>query len=98
LHSTLSVSRGSSVSIVTELWGRWIGFDSRQKLRFFLLTSVPRQALGPTQPPIQWVPMILYPGVKQLKCKADHSPPLPKYIFMSWCFNYRMGTSSWNGT
>jgi hypothetical protein len=27
-------------------------------------------ALGPTQPPIQWVPV-----VKRQECEADHSPP-----------------------
>jgi hypothetical protein len=33
-----------------------------------------RPALGPTQPPIQWVPRVLSPGVKQLEREADHSP------------------------
>jgi hypothetical protein len=31
--------------------------------------------LGPTQPPIQWVPGDLSFGVKQVRCEADHSPP-----------------------
>jgi hypothetical protein len=56
------------------------------------------QALGPTQPPIQWVPGALSLGVKQLGREADHSPPAsskvknacsytstPQYIFMAWC-------------
>jgi hypothetical protein len=33
-----------------------LGFDSRQRLGIFLFTTVSRTALGPTQPPIQWVP------------------------------------------
>jgi hypothetical protein len=32
--------------------------------RIFLLAPVSRLALGPTQPPIQWVPGVLSPGVK----------------------------------
>jgi hypothetical protein len=34
-----------------------------------------RPALGPTQPPIQWVPGAVSPGVKRLEREADHSPP-----------------------
>jgi hypothetical protein len=32
-------------------------------------------ALGPTQPPIQWVPGALSLGVKRPGREADHSPP-----------------------
>jgi hypothetical protein len=32
--------------------------------RIFPLASVSRQTLGPTQPPVQWVPGVLSPGVK----------------------------------
>jgi hypothetical protein len=34
-----------------------------------------RLALGPTQPPIQWVQRAISPGLKRLVCEADHSPP-----------------------
>jgi hypothetical protein len=34
-----------------------------------------RPTLGPTQPPIQWVPAALSPGVKQPGTEVDHSPP-----------------------
>jgi hypothetical protein len=41
------------------------GFDSRRGQRIFPLASVSRPALGPTQPPVQWVPGVLSPGVKR---------------------------------
>jgi hypothetical protein len=34
-------------------------FDSRRVLGIFLFTTAFRMALGPTQPPIQWVPEAL---------------------------------------
>jgi hypothetical protein len=40
------------------------GFDPLQRQRIFPLTPAPRTALGPTQPPVQWVPGALSPGVK----------------------------------
>jgi hypothetical protein len=41
------------------------GFDPRQGQRIFPLSSVSRPALGPTQPPVQWVTGVLSPGVKR---------------------------------
>jgi hypothetical protein len=52
------------------------GFDPRQGQRIFPLTSVSRPTLRPTQPPVQWVPGVLSPGVKARPGRdADHSPP-----------------------
>jgi len=55
-------------------------------------------ALGPTQPPIQWVPGALSLGVKRLRRETDHSPPssaevknacsytsTPQYVIIAWC-------------
>jgi hypothetical protein len=62
-----SVSRGSSVSIVSG-YGWTTGrsrFDPRQRQRICSLASVSRPVLGPTQPPVQWVPRVLSPGLKR---------------------------------
>jgi hypothetical protein len=51
------------------------GFENREGLGMFPFTTVSRPALGPTQPPIQWVPEPLSLGVKWPGREADHSPP-----------------------
>jgi hypothetical protein len=52
-----------------------LGIDSRRGLGIFLFTIASRTALGPTQPPIQWVPGALSLVVKRPGREADHSPP-----------------------
>jgi hypothetical protein len=52
------------------------GFDFRQRQESFLYFTVSRPALGPTQPPIQRIPGVLSPGIKQLGREVDHSPPV----------------------
>jgi hypothetical protein len=60
-------SRGSSVSIVSgyglDDWA--IKVRSPAGARIFPLSSVSRPALGPTQPPVQWVPGVFSLGVKR---------------------------------
>jgi hypothetical protein len=83
-------SRGSSVSIVTKLWGWMTRFDSW--LEFFFLTTASRPPLGPIQLPIQWIPEALSPGLKRPGREDDNSlhlgatpPPPPPYVFTTWC-------------
>jgi hypothetical protein len=70
-------SRDSSVGIALGY-----GLDDRSsRVRFpagagnFSLHHASRTALGPTQPPIQWVPGALSLGVKRPGREAHHSPP-----------------------
>jgi hypothetical protein len=66
-------SRGSSL-IQRWAMGWMIGVSSRQGLGIFLFTTASKPALGPTQPPIQWVPGALSLGVKRLGRESGHSP------------------------
>jgi hypothetical protein len=68
-------SRVSSGSIVSDygLDDRAIGIRSPAEAKGLLpLIYVSRPALRPTQPPVQWVPEVLSPGVKR---DIDHLAP-----------------------
>jgi hypothetical protein len=74
------------------------GFESRQGLGVFLFTVASRPALGPTQPPIRWVPGALSLGVKWSGRESDHSPPSSAEV--KECVELYLpssDTSSWRG-
>jgi hypothetical protein len=75
-----------------------LGFDSRQGLRIFLFTTASRTTLGPTQPPIQWIPGALSLAVKRPGREADHSPPSRAEV-KEWVELYLHSTNtlSWRG-
>jgi hypothetical protein len=52
--------------------------------KIFLHSMSSRLALGPTQPPIEWVLRTLSPGVKRLGREADHSPPTSAEVKNMW--------------
>jgi hypothetical protein len=60
------------------------GFESRQGLGILVFTTMSRQALGPTQPPIQWAPGALSPGVKRPGRQADCSLPSSAEANNAW--------------
>jgi hypothetical protein len=49
-------------------------FDSRERKEIYLFSKSSWPALGSTQPPVQWVPAPLSPGVQQRKRGAYHLP------------------------
>jgi len=44
-------------------------------MRYFPIAIASTLVLGPTQPPVQWLPRTLTTGVKRPRREADHSPP-----------------------
>jgi hypothetical protein len=62
------------------------GFESLQGRGIFLFTTAFRMALGPTQPPIQWVPGALSLGVKWLGREPEHSPSSSVEVKNSWSY------------
>jgi hypothetical protein len=56
------------------------------KVKNFLVSKLSRPALGPTQPPIQWVAGAVSPGVKWQGHKADHSPPASAKVKKMWIY------------
>jgi hypothetical protein len=50
-------------------------FDSRQRQEIFPYFTASKPALGPIQPPIQWVLGVVSSGIKRPAHEADCSPP-----------------------
>jgi hypothetical protein len=64
--------------------------------KHFHFSMSSRPALGPTQPPIQWVQRTLSPGVKRPGCEADHLPPTSAEVKKMWVYIHPLPhTSSW---
>jgi hypothetical protein len=68
---------------------------SRDKI--FLCFTVSRLALGPTQPPIEWVVEAVYPRVKRPGHEADHSPPSSAEVRNDGAIPPLPHTFSWHG-
>jgi hypothetical protein len=67
-------------------WITGVQFSAEAMMGSFLFDSASRTALGPTQPPIQWVPGALSMGVKWSGREADHSPPSSAEVKSVWSY------------
>jgi hypothetical protein len=87
-------SRDSSVGKET---GYWLdsrdSFPPRGKVFLFSIAFTP--VLGPTQPPIQWVPGAIYPGLERLGREAENSPSSSAEVKSGGAIPPLPHTSSW---
>jgi hypothetical protein len=63
----------------------------------FLSSTVSRLALGPTQPPTQWIPGFLSPRVKRPGCEQERTPPYIPRLIMRGIIPPLPHPSSWGG-
>jgi hypothetical protein len=82
------VSRDSAVGIATGYWlDDWgIGVQVPVGSRIFISPCRPDRFWGSTQPPIQWIPGALSPGVKRPGREADHSRPTNTEVKKMWIY------------
>jgi hypothetical protein len=73
-----------SDSLLAERPRGWSSSPCRIKNFLFSMSSWP--ALGPTQPPIQWIPGALSPWVKRPVREADHSLPASDEVKKMWIY------------
>jgi hypothetical protein len=64
----------------------WSSIPGRGNDDIFLFATASRPALGPTQPPIQWVPGSLTPGAKRPERETDNSPQFSAEVKNAWSY------------
>jgi hypothetical protein len=84
-------SRGSSVSRVTMLRAERPVLGFRQGPSLSVCATASRPALGPTQPPTQWVP-----GVRWPESEAGHLSPSSGEVRNAWIYASLPHTPSWS--
>jgi hypothetical protein len=79
------ISRDSSVCSAG-LRDGWSGVRVPADFGVFLFTTASILALGPTEPPIQWVAGALSLEIKRPEGEADHSPPSSIEVKNVWSY------------
>ena len=75
----------SVVCIVTWIRAGRSGFPFWQVQEIYLYSEKSRQALGSTQPPVQWVPGVFSTGVKRPISAVKCSSPSIAKVKNEWC-------------
>jgi hypothetical protein len=70
------------------------GVPSLGRLKNYLFSMSSTQALGSTQPPIQWVPGGFSPSIKRPGREVDHSPTSAE-IKKIWMYTSTAHMPSW---
>jgi hypothetical protein len=83
LELTLIRSRYSDSLRTGRLRGRG---SSPGRVKNFHFSMSSRPPMGSIQPPIQWVPGALSPGVKRPGSETDHSPPTSAEVKKMWIY------------
>jgi hypothetical protein len=89
IYRSWDSSVGTVLGYSLDYWS----FKSQQGQGIFFFTTVSRPALGPAEPPIQWIPGALFLGVKQPECEVDHSPPSSGKVTNVWSYTSTPPTS-----
>jgi hypothetical protein len=80
------MSRVSALGIATGYGLDDEGDEVRVPIGSKNVSKSSRPALGSTQPPTQWVPGALSPGVKRPEHEAEHSPPTSAKVKKMWMY------------
>jgi hypothetical protein len=74
---------------------RGVGVPSPSRVKNVLFFMFSRPAVGPTQPPIQWVMGALSLRVQGQGCEADHSHPTSAEVKKMWTYTSTPHMPSW---
>ena len=80
------LSRHSDQATGLTIKNSWLVFRKGQKT--FLFSNLPKQALRPTQPTIQWVPMTCSSGATRSARGSNHASPSSAEIKDKWNYTF----------